>query len=133
MLKRPQVTTTNVCSIDDYSISSVSQACLPYSYSWIRGADHQIHFMEAARKFCNKRFAPSELEIRPLLNGMADITALKGLGQDASNASGLACTHFYYEIFMYYLAFGSGKPELLKGLAGKLIMWDVDRDKAGML
>ena len=61
---------------------------------------------------------------------MVDVAALKDPVWDACKTCGLECTRFCCGMFMNYLAFGSGKTELLQGLVDKPIVGDIERRKA---
>ena len=93
---------------------------------------YQVNLLHAAKEAGVKRFAPSEFENGPLMDGKVDLLGLKPTVWKECLESGLECARFSGGMFMNYLAFGRDfgrdekrKLDVLQGFEDVPAIWDV--------
>lgn len=92
---------------------------------------YQINLLNAAKEAGVKRFAPSEFENGPLMDGKVDLLGLKPPVWQACLDSGLECARFSGGMFMNYLGIGRDfagdndrELDVLQGFEDVPVIWD---------
>lgn len=94
--------------------------------------EYQTNLLRAAEEAGVKRFAPSEFENGPLMDGKVDLLGLKpSMWQQCKN-SPLECARFSGGMFMNYLGIGrdfgndqNRKLDVMQGFEDVPVIWDV--------
>jgi hypothetical protein len=94
--------------------------------------EYQLNLLRAAEEAGVKRFAPSEFENGPLLDGKVDLLGLKPPMWQACEASSLECARFSGGMFMNYLGIGNDfgddekrKLDVMQGFVDVPVIWDI--------
>jgi uncharacterized protein YbjT (DUF2867 family) len=94
--------------------------------------EYQVNLLKAAEEVGVKRFAPSEFENGPLLDGKVDIIGLKPPMWQQCKARSLECARFSGGMFMNYLGIGkdfNGDAEreldVMQGFVDVPVIWDI--------
>jgi hypothetical protein len=94
--------------------------------------EYQVNLLRAAVDAGVKRFAPSEFENGPLMDGKVDLLGLKPPMWQQCEASSLECTRFSGGIFMNYLGIGKDfgydeerQQDVMQGFVDVPVIWDI--------